>query len=642
MAEEIEGTFSFPSSEEESAEQVQPEDNADESQGGESQASAFREEEDQGAAADEEPERSQVRLPELRARLQAITSSNQAASTASSNQAVSMGTYYTTGLEGATQLSEEEASAQMTLYSKGSRPSMDAKTRDRLMNSAITPMSKQFCVQESLTTVVTGDEDQSIASSHVIVLFTRNTHVNDTMRTHLKNFDMMSAVQIPSTIHRDAQGNVEADVKKRYSGKLLDISEEFNSLTMEHIAQFSKDLVLNDKEGEEGVERENQKWLLQFLKGSTSTSVRALIDPVFEGMPPAEQTGAVYYKLVVDVVFAMPEPVMKALQLYILQFGTKGLKGYENENVGLAKIELTAIVKRLSEKGRLQPDTDKEILNGICKVSTAEFRRPFEQLRIQMEHGEFLLGSQTKLLTMEVAERCIEILKHASTIWQGLVIAGKWEPTKRSNKSNAFGLSFNGSNGASNPITCWNCGKEGHRANDCPEPRDEATFAKNRKAFLEGKKGNGGNGGNGGGASKTPNNYSRSKFSKPTDGNAVRSFKGKLHTWCGECGKWNRSHSTASHDEWKATPANQTFCLPANHVYVKKLAANGVAYNGFPGGGATAAKPEPTLPAAGASANQAFNLQSLVAACSKAEANTTNPEVAAVAAIIGKIFQGKD
>ena len=110
MAEEIEGTFSFPSSEEESAEQAQPEDNADESQGGESQASAFREEVDPGVAADEEPERIQVRLPELRARLQAITSNNQAAS----NQAASMATYYTTGLEGATQLSEEEASAAVS------------------------------------------------------------------------------------------------------------------------------------------------------------------------------------------------------------------------------------------------------------------------------------------------------------------------------------------------------------------------------------------------------------------------------------------------------------------------------------------------------------------------------------------------
>ena len=466
-----------------------------------------------------------------------------------------------------TALTAAQLASSLTSNKKEDRKGMDPQTLHRTRNTATRTLDKTFKVQTALgTSGVVGEENPDLETSEIAVIFSKNTHVVDKLARVLKEYDMTSAIEMHLVIDVNKTHPTE-----KYGTSTVDLLQNIGEIDIEAVKEYSGDIMLYDMPGEDGVHRQNQEWLLRLIRNNVSSSIAALIEPVFDKLKPKHQNGSVYLKLVLDLVFMIDDNVIKALQDYIRRFGKNGLMAFEGENVNMAAIEIVSIARRLDQLNKLPTDAPKDVLKGLMKVThNIDFKKTFEMIHsFENQTCIAIAGAGPKGTPLE---NILRYFKQAQTFYTSAVLRSKWlgkKPSKQHSQHNAT---------APMVVKCWNCGGD-HRLGDCKEQLNQATIDKNKKTFYENKKKNsevrGGSGSERGGPKQ---DYQRSGFGKgsgaSTNGVMVTS-DGAVYTQCKHgssvdgCGL-NKTHSSKYHAQWKANKS--TFQLPKTHPFMVALA----------------------------------------------------------------------
>ena len=510
--------------------------------------------------------------------------------------------------------------AGMNAHKSSDRKDMDEKTLTKVRASATAPLQDGavFKVMTAMGTGgATGAENTDLETTEMALLYAANTHIYAKVKSRVKDFDMTSAALLYKVIDETA-----SHPKDKYGGDPIDITNEVGTLSLEEVKEYSGDMMRFDLE--DGVHRMNQQWLLKFIRNCVSDSIHTMVEPIFNELPVHQQNGAVYLKMVEELCFAVDDHVIESLIKFLENFGEgSGCKGYKGENINVIDHEIVPMAIRLEQLGKLPDESAKWVLKGLCKATNNEFRETFQTI--------FRLRNQTLLevsASATSAKSALEWIKayftQAKTLYTSSVLRNKWLPhSKRNAHANAI---------VEGVTICWNCGKKGHRAPDCPDERDNETFQKNRKAFMEskkaagggnhqkGKKGGGGKSGDSG--TQKPGGYTRSGFG--SNGVMVTS-DGQVYTHCKHgtategCGT-NQTHSSKYHNEWKAN--KMSFKLPPTHPFMTASASTGKGSQGTDSGSIDSA------------------VQSALAKMlAKLETASSDPDISGAAGLLKPLFQ---
>ena len=521
--------------------------------------------------------------------------------------------------------------AGMNAHKLSDRAAMDEKTLTKTRDRATAPLA-DGAVFKVMTAMGTGGavgaENTDLETTEMALLYAANTHIYAKVKARVKDFDMTSAALIYKV-----EDETAAHPRDKYGGDPIDITNEIGTLSLEEVKEYSGDMMRYDAEN--GVHRQNQQWLLKFIKNCVSDSINTMVEPIFIELPIHQQNGAVYLKMVEELCFAVDDHVIESLVKHLENFGEgSGCKGFDGENINVIDHEIVPMAIRLEQLGKLPDESAKWVLKGLCKATNNEFRETFQTI--------FRLRNQTLLEVSASAgpkKTALEWIKayfaQAKTIYTSMVLRNKWLPrSKRSAHVNAI---------VEDVSHCWNCGKKGHRAQDCPDPRDEATFEKNKKAFYERKKDAGqsnnqashkgkGGGKKGDSGTQKTGGYSRSGFG--TNGVMVTS-DGQVYTHCKHgtsadgCGV-NQTHSSKYHNEWKANKAS--FKLPATHPFMTAVASGGTQSG-------TAASATASVTATVQKALDEFSNTFAAKMLAKIEAASSDPDVSGAAGVLKPLFQ---
>ena len=326
----------------------------------------------------------------------------------------------------------------------------------------------------------------------------------------------------------------------------VDPVDKLEKSIIQHHARFTlkdiKDAVV--KFSGDQYDRQNLEWSERFLTGSIATSLQKSISKY----STIDMTGPELWMLIVQETQSNSVRALMSLANELL---TMQLSKYPGENVKLCTGDIFAKCERLQNAMKLPEDVGITICNILSKCSVEDFRILFTLKRTELE-----LKPQSVTYT--------ELIILANQKYQSLIDTGDWKPAGAPKEDSILeGLNAkidqliqtggrrdqarqwqrgqrNGSGGRDrgrgdqgqghgrgakadhSKATCYNCGKKGHISTNCP---DKAAKDKNDDGWK---------------TLPPKNNDPREKI-----------VDGKTWHWCGTCGRWTLSHSTADRDKQK-------------------------------------------------------------------------------------------
>ena len=228
------------------------------------------------------------------------------------------------------------------------------------------------------------------------------------------------------------------------------------------------------------------------------------------------KTGPVYFKLMIDLVLSSTPVSIRGI---VRRLEKLTLKAFRGESVVTAVSLVRGAIAMMDNNDSTPADIYEIVMRMMKTSSSHEFNTYVTTLSTAKE-----LGIKDVSL-----ERTLLLLQNK---YKELADDERWNVGD--NDQAIF----------ANSLECWNCGKGGHLARDCPEEirRDaqgrDWTFGRGRGRGRAGRGGRG-RGGRGRNSFRVP----------PNAGDANTRKRGTfIEYWCGKCGVWG-SHLTKDHDD---------------------------------------------------------------------------------------------
>jgi hypothetical protein len=266
----------------------------------------------------------------------------------------------------------------------------------------------------------------------------------------------------------------------------------------------------------------DMNWSYLHFKNHVEEVLYNDVDKLFQEYEQHQRGGALFFKLLTDVVLSSNEDSLAALESTIKQYN---VAKDGNDDV----LEATKVLKAGSKsilamrddgsgKSALPDSFVSDIVQVYTTSSVDYFNNKMESYHTQLELNCLMEGEKT-INTPVILNRTFKL---ADTVYTKLFNSGVWQAATLQKAKSSFAIFWKN--------RCWNCKKENCNAGICKDPIDAERMEENRLAWAKenNKDPNTRRTSNGRGKSKNP------EWRPPTaDENNKRIIYGKPYTWNG-------------------------------------------------------------------------------------------------------------
>ena len=268
-------------------------------------------------------------------------------------------------------------------------------------------------------------------------------------------------------------------------------------------------------------DQENLAWSKAFLQESCEPDLQAKIAEQLYTLQPEEIGGPTFFWIMMTVITSLSEEAVRSMteEIRTMKISERG----NGENITQIVSLLRGAIGRLRNLNKVPQDMLSQLVRLFQTTSVPKFNRLFEnaESNIKMKVGNATIDS---------------LLQLAEDSYNEAVACKEWHSPGKGSSFIAGKNNKKKAPGDNSPLTCWNCGKQGHRANACPDPPKNQRGGNNQPARAAGRR---------------LENDADWKTVPPEAGEShTKEVDGKTWFWCGKCfggGRWNLTHKTAAH-----------------------------------------------------------------------------------------------
>jgi Zinc knuckle len=408
---------------------------------------------------------------------------------------------------------------------KEKQAALSTSDKQKYQAKATQGLEYKFTILESIADVETDKEKLK-------PLYNVATRIDEYKRA-VRAYNMQDVFLVPNEFaDHDTRGRIPAA-----GAQGIDLFSSYSAISLEVVKDHSKFIFKN---AASTFLTENLVWSGTLLLNSCDEKLRDRLHETTRHWPVYYQTGPVLFKLMTQDIMVHTASLMRTVLNILLKLG---VKDFDGENVSNCVTVVRGLVEQLENSSAMPHDAIQIVGDVFRHTSVDDFKTFVVQVLSNHEQGIKELTLTQFIDTVDKKYR------------EMIGIAGAWTAGGGLQDS-AFFNKFSGK--------CFNCGKEGHRAADCPEPRKEQGHGRGTDgACGRGRGGRGyrgggcGNEGRGGRSDGRGRGRGRSGgrderqvdpiYKTPQPGEPrEKMFNGEKKYWCGRCAKWD-DHTTDQH-----------------------------------------------------------------------------------------------
>ena len=449
------------------------------------------------------------------------------------------------------------------------KPQPKLKKEDRAKLSSDKWITIQKEIETGLETEyaeVTIDEKDLAALSNTYEL----QQQNQALENHLHRWDLVGVFTLvgepdPSTPDEYPTKDLLAEWPNTTIAEVL-FSNEFYHLHFGAIAPWV---------------RQNLELSHNFILNSCAPEMRKQVQDQLNKYKPHQLGGPLTFIVLMNLVQVNSEGAITHLIDSI-----KGLdiKNYDGEDVTLLVAQIRGGIRciQMVNRSAVPSTLYRDVLSILQKSSTPDFNKAFELNSLKAQTS-LVEGAGGKLRINTDVET---ILTTAVQLYKTHLQQGEWLGKDHRAQEAAFpSIQTKQPTRSTQPIRCFNCGRDGHGVNDCDKPRDEDRIKKAKEKYQQAKKaakeaasgrGNGsgggrGRGGGGRGRGRGGRGTPNPKWGPPLDHENNKRFikvqGGHIvpHTYNPQTRRWIADHAFTASDA-PSTGAASTSTLNTNTV----------------------------------------------------------------------------
>lgn len=282
-----------------------------------------------------------------------------------------------------------------------------------------------------------------------------------TLRDVFYGHDMVTPFMIPKHFDLDDPSSVK--------GPYVNLLETPTLISDEKVYDWMRFL----KKFAAQVELESALWAGEIIEMSMDPELKARVHDDLEELPENVKGGVTLFKIMTKHMIMQSQEITDGLHEWIRNFD---IRQYDGENITVAVGHCKAVLRALESSG-VPTNAPRAFLDGFAKASTPEFVQLCVSLATTLKSP--LLQSQQQA-NMPVKKLCFHMFQDLENLFIEKQSRYLWLGTGHDGK--AFRASLSREDLEANAArrlkpydewladtVCYVCGKNGHKARDCPE-----------------------------------------------------------------------------------------------------------------------------------------------------------------------------